>query len=157
KEVVHMATVTITTRTTKRSGKRFVVRYRRGGRAYPVVHGGSFKTMKEAKVRRDLVAGELAAGRDPMRTLAALGTTPIARMYGRGSDVWLTSRVDLEKPSRETYRAAKKALPGWLLDKLPAEITFHDLQRAFAETNLAASTLHTYKVPMAQVFDFADV
>ena len=36
-----MASASITVRTTK-TGRRFVVRYRLGGRAYPVEHGGSF-------------------------------------------------------------------------------------------------------------------
>jgi len=43
-----------------------------GGRAYPIVHAGSFRTLKEAKTRRDLVAGELAAGRNPAEALQAL-------------------------------------------------------------------------------------
>ena len=59
-----MPSLTITTRRTK-SGPRFVVRYRLGGRAYPIEHGGSFPTMREAKIRRDLIGGELAAGRNP--------------------------------------------------------------------------------------------
>ena len=57
-----MPSLTITTRQAK-DGPRYVVRYRLGGRSYPVRHAGSFRTLKEAKVRRDLVAGELAAGR----------------------------------------------------------------------------------------------
>lgn len=48
-----MATLVITTRRTK-SGPRYVVRYRLGGRA------GSFRTLREARARRDLVAGEIA-------------------------------------------------------------------------------------------------
>ena len=62
-----MPSLTITTRKT-RSGPRYVVRYRLGGRAYPLEHGGTFKTLREAKARRDLIGGELAAGRNP-RTL----------------------------------------------------------------------------------------
>jgi hypothetical protein len=58
-----MASLTITTRQTA-SGPRYVVRYRLGGRAYPIVHGGSFRTLKEAKARRDFIGGELAAGRN---------------------------------------------------------------------------------------------
>ena len=61
----------ITTRRTK-SGPRYVVRYRLGGRAYPLVHAGSFKTLREAKTRRDLIAGELAAGRNPADALRAM-------------------------------------------------------------------------------------
>ena len=41
-----MASLTITTRKTK-SGSRYVVRYRLGGRAYSIVHGGSFKTLRK--------------------------------------------------------------------------------------------------------------
>lgn len=59
-----MASASITVRKTK-SGKRYAVRYRLGGRAYPIVHGGSLGTMKEARARRDLIAGELAAGGTP--------------------------------------------------------------------------------------------
>jgi hypothetical protein len=51
-----MASASITVRATK-TGRRFVVRYRLGGRAYPIEHGGSFRTMKEARARRDLIAG----------------------------------------------------------------------------------------------------
>ena len=70
-----MASLVITTRQTT-SGPRYVVRFRLGGRAYPVQHGGSFKTMKEAKVRRDLIAGELAAGRNPAVLLQAMTVQP---------------------------------------------------------------------------------
>ena len=59
-----MATAYITTRK-RATGTRFVVRYRLGGRLYPLQHGGAFKTMREAKVRRDLIGGEIAAGRNP--------------------------------------------------------------------------------------------
>ena len=38
-----MATLTITTRRAK-SGRRYAVRYRLGGRRWPIVHGGTFKT-----------------------------------------------------------------------------------------------------------------
>ena len=54
----------IVTRQAK-DGPRYHVRYRRGGRAYPLVGAGSFRTHKEARARRDLVAGELAAGATP--------------------------------------------------------------------------------------------
>ena len=47
--------------------RRFVVRFSLGGRAWPIEHGGSFKTDREARIRRDLIAGELAAGRNPRR------------------------------------------------------------------------------------------
>lgn len=60
-----MASSFIVPRETKSGARRFVVRYRLGGRAWPVQHGGSFSTMRKARARRDLIAGELAAGRNP--------------------------------------------------------------------------------------------
>jgi len=60
-----MASSFIVTRETKSGARRFVVRYRLSGRAWPVQHGGSLSTMREAHARRDLIAGELAAGRNP--------------------------------------------------------------------------------------------
>jgi hypothetical protein len=60
-----MASSFVVTRETKSGARRFVVRYRLGGRAWPVQHGDSFSTMREARARRDLIAGELAAGRNP--------------------------------------------------------------------------------------------
>jgi hypothetical protein len=56
-----MASASITTRKTKGGGRRYVVRFRLGGRAYPIEHGGLFPTMRVARIRRDLIAGELAA------------------------------------------------------------------------------------------------
>jgi hypothetical protein len=70
-----MASALITTRQTN-SGPRYVVRFRLGGRSYPVVHGGSFKTMREAKARRDLIGGELAAGRNPADILRVMSAAP---------------------------------------------------------------------------------
>jgi hypothetical protein len=69
-----MSSLVITARRTS-SGPRYVVRYRLGGRAYPIVHAGSFRTLKEAKVR-DLIAGELAAGRNPAEAVRAFVQAP---------------------------------------------------------------------------------
>ena len=44
KEVL-MPTLTITTRKTK-DGPRYHVRYRLGGRAWPIQHAGSFRTLR---------------------------------------------------------------------------------------------------------------
>ena len=75
---------TITTRKTS-SGPRYVVRYRLGGRAYPVVHAGSFRTLRDAKIRRDLVAGEIAAGRNPRTCCARWPKHPRCRRSCRRS------------------------------------------------------------------------
>jgi integrase len=90
-----MASAFITARTTKAGNKRFVVRFRLGGRAYPIEHGGAFGTMKEARVRRDLIAGELAAGRNPGDVLRALSEEPRAKTLAKWAAEWKASRLDL--------------------------------------------------------------
>ena len=76
-----MASASIRRRKTRSGETRFQVRYRLGGRAYPLVHGGSFPTMKEARARRDLIGGELAAGRNPAESLRALTEAPQRRTF----------------------------------------------------------------------------
>jgi hypothetical protein len=89
-----MASVSIRRRETK-GGTHFQVRYRLGGRAYPVEHGGSFPTMKEARTRQGLIAGELAAGRNPADLLRAMVEQPRARTFRQWADRYKASRVDL--------------------------------------------------------------
>ena len=81
-----MASASITTRKTNSGGRRYVVRFRRGGSFFPIEHGGSFLTLREARLRRDLIAGELAAGRDPGRSAAMTEKPNVAdvRVRGRG-------------------------------------------------------------------------
>ena len=76
-----MASASIRCRQTK-SGPRFQVRCRLGGRAYPVQHGGSFPTLKEARTRRDFIAGELAAGETLPRRCGRSGSV---RRCGRSA------------------------------------------------------------------------
>ncbi len=53
-----------------KSGVRFRVEFRVGGRESASRYAGSFRTMREAKIRRDWIAGELAAPARPRRSLA---------------------------------------------------------------------------------------
>ena len=48
-----------------RGKKRHIVRYRLGGREAAILHGGSFLTEREARMRQIWIAGELAAGLVP--------------------------------------------------------------------------------------------
>ena len=101
-----MATIMITTRR-RASGARYVVRYRLGGRTYPVVHAGSFKTLREAKARRDLVAGEIAARRDPAEMLRAVLASPPPKLtVSDWSDKYLASRIDVDANTTKNYRTA---------------------------------------------------
>ena len=118
-----MPSLTITTRQAK-DGPRYVVRYRLGGRACPIVHAGSFRTQKEAKARRDFVAGELAGRRNPAEALRALSAAPATVL---SVDTWaarfLASRIDLAENTRKMYRSHLRKIGATFRDRDPFAIT----------------------------------
>jgi hypothetical protein len=101
-----MPSAFIVTRKTSR-GRRFVVRYRLGGRTWPVVHGGSFRTKKEADARRDLIAGALAVGKNPHDVLRIEPKAPI-RTLTAWSEKFIASRIDIDANTTKNYRTALK-------------------------------------------------
>ena len=125
-----MASALITTRRTK-SGSRYVVRYRLGGRAYPLVHGGSFRTLKEARARRDVVAGELAAGRNPADALHAALEPVQRRTFAQWAEAYRASRVDVAGETAKNIGSHLKAMETFD-DRDPASITLADVQEWLA-------------------------
>src|SRR5690349_17644389 len=122
-----MASVSIRRRETA-SGPRFQVRYRLGGRAYPVQHGGSFNTMKEARVRRDLIGGELAAGRNPAEALRARSESPARRTFREWADAYKASRIDVAEKTKKTIDSYLKVILETFGDRDPSAIMFADVQ-----------------------------
>ena len=61
-----MASAWVSRYTTKDGTPRWRVSYRPGGRETSARHAGSFATQREARLRRDWVAGELAVMRIPI-------------------------------------------------------------------------------------------
>jgi hypothetical protein len=102
-----MPSASITVRKTKGGRRRYAVRFRVGGRAYPVEHGGSFPTMREARIRRDLIAGQLAAGRNPQEVLRRLARQPKARTLEQVFEDLIASRVDVAPATLENYKTAR--------------------------------------------------
>jgi integrase len=154
-----MPSLTITTRQTT-SGPRYVVRYRLGGRAYPIVHGGSFKTMKEARARRDLVAGELAAGRNPADALRAMREQPRReRTVAEWGTAMIASRLDIsEGRIRFLELALRTRIVPIFGSRTPNEITASDVQEWVADLdrNLAPRSVLNYWQVLAQVLDYAE-
>lgn len=151
-----MSSVTIRTRQTK-SGKRYDVRFRLGGRGYPILHAGTFATTREAKIRRDLVAGEIAAGRDPSVLLEELRHPPQALTMMGAYEAFLESRVDVVEKTLRGYRNACARL-GELAGKDPHRTTPADWQGWIADNEeLSAGTLAVYLSAHRQVLDFVDV
>jgi integrase len=140
----------------RRRETSFQVRYRRGGRAWPLVHAGSFKTLKEARLRRDLVAGELAAGRDPAAALRVSVTEAPRRSLCEWAEAYRASRVDL---SANALRAIGSHLPRILAtfgNVDPVTITPTAVQEwVAANGDLNPSSLRRYVSTFQLLLDYA--
>jgi integrase len=146
-----MASVSI-----RRRERSFQVRYRLGGRAYPVVHGGSFKTLKEARLRRDLIAGELAAGRDPVDVLTVRAVT--RRSFRDWAAAFETSRRDVSAGTARNYGTHLLRLNPVFGDRDPKSISAADVSAWISENaDLAPASLSRYLVTLRQILDFAEV
>lgn len=152
-----MPSLTITTRRT-RSGPRYVVRYRLGGRAYPLEHGGSFKTVREAKARRDLIGGQLAAGRNPRDLLQAMVAAPTPTYtFAQLTERYRATRIDYAHETTKNMGSHLKALNAVFGERDPAAITVMDVQEWIAASTLKPSSLRRYLATLRAVLDFAAV
>ena len=112
-----MASTWITRRATSDGATRYRVEFRIGGRETKTRYAGSFRTMREAKGRRDYVAGELAALRVPDLHLA----TAVSETLKRAAERWKASRVDVAAGTLTTYTVALgRLLPR--LGETPVEV-----------------------------------
>jgi integrase len=154
-----MASVSITTRT--RSGKRrFVVRYRLGGRAYPNTHGGSFKTLTEARQRRDVIAGELAAGRNPavlLASAAAEATQKPRDTFRLAAEAYTASRVDVSAKTAQNLQVQTRLLNATFGEKRVGRITTEDVQAWIAACGLKPASVRGYMSTLRAVLDYAKV
>jgi integrase len=134
------------------------VRYRLGGRAYPIQHGGAFPTMREARARRDLIAGELANGRNPAELLRAMVEKPRLVTLSAWFERFIESRVDVGAKTTELYGNARDRILPHLGDRDPHTITTADVADVVAANgDLGPASLRKYRSTWAQVFDFADI
>lgn len=150
-----MATIVIQTRKTSADERRYDVRYRLGGRAYPVIRAGTFRTEREAKARRDLVAGEIAHGRNPGDLLARLAHVQTAFV---SFEVWgerfLASRIDLAENTRKMYRSHLRTIGETFGARDPHSITAAEVASWVAERSeerkpgTVAQYLDVFKVMM---------
>jgi integrase len=145
----------ITKRETK-TGARFVVRYRRGGRGFSVEHAGSFKTLRDARLRRDFVAGELAAGRDPREALARQETP--RRTLREWAEVYRASRIDFAAETRKNMESHFRRLLPSLGERYPDELVPADVREWVARNaDLKPSSLARYIATLRQLLDFIGV
>ena len=153
-----MASAHIVTRSTS-GGRRFAVRYRLGGRAWPIQHGGTFQTMKEARARRDVIAGELAAGRNPADALAAMVHRPTVRTFAEWAEAYRASRPDIADETRKNTASHLKRLLPTFGERDPATIRPSEIQEWIGAqmVGLKPSSLSRYVATLRQVLDFAAI
>jgi integrase len=150
-----VASASITVRKTN-SGSRYVVRFRLGGRAYPVRHAGSFRTLREARARRDLIVGELAAGRNPADVLRP-AEPPAHRVFADWAQAYLCSRVDLAEETVKNISSHLKAILPTFCQRDPTGITPADVQEWIGTLTLKPSSVRRYLATLRAVLDFAGV
>jgi integrase len=154
----NMASVSIRRRETK-SGPHFQVRFRLGGRTYPVQHGGSFPTLNEARTRRDLIAGELAAGRNPAFVLDALLNPPEPARVETLREIaprYEASRIDREGESRRSLGSIVKRIIAWGGDRDPNSLTWGHCQEFVGTlSGLKPGTVRNYFDQFRLLLDFA--
>jgi integrase len=147
-----MSSTWITTRTTAGGGRRYRVEFRLGGREAPVKYGGSFKTKREATVRQQWLAGELAAKRVPDLRFAAAETATLRTLAAR----WQASRVDVSEGTTQTYRVALGRLLPRLgdapVDRIDAQ-TVADLVAELRAAGLRKQTIRKTVSVLAMVLD----
>jgi integrase len=147
----------------RRTGKgvRYMVTYRLGsGDANTVYSAGTFRLEREARTRRDLVGGWLAAGLNPKVELAKLtAPAPVVRTYREWAAAYETSRIDIADSTRENHETHIKRLNKIFGDRDPHEFTVADQIEAVPvlAKGLAASSVSRYWTTHEKILDFAGV
>lgn len=146
-------------RRSNQKGRSYQVLFRRGGRAYPIETAGTFRTEREAKLRRDLVAGWLAQGLDPKLELAKTQIPIVRRTYADVALEWKVSRIDAAPFTAANLETHRKRFTQIFGDRIPDEITVADNIAAIAQlaAELKASSLRRYWGSHRQILDFAGV
>ena len=153
-----MASTWITIRYAADGSKRYRVMWRFGPRSTHPRYGGSFKTRREAKLRRDWIAGELAANRIPK--IGRLSETPSAPTLATAAKRWQDSRVDVAEATRVQHRTALNRILPILgsrhVDELvPADVA--DLVTQLARQGKARESIRKSVTALAMVLDHAGV
>jgi integrase len=154
-----MASAWIITRKTNGGARRYQVRYRVGGGSTPNRYAGSFTSKRLARIRRDWVAGELAAQRVPdLRAL--LTTAAIAPTVREAGERWLKSRIDVSDATRVRFRVDLDRVLDVIGTRRVDDLTPPDVAdfiAALVAGGYAASTIKKTREVLAMVLDHAGI
>ena len=144
-------------RRTGKDGPRYLVYYRITA-AHKERYAGSFRTKKDAQTRRDLVAGELAALRDPGLLLAEFRRPPVRQAgLGEAWDVWAASKRRVGESAKALYGNSRaRWLPILGPDTDPETVTVAGISAGLDEMldELAPNTVRLYLAHLAMCLDF---
>jgi hypothetical protein len=133
-----------------------------GGRESAPRYGGAFSTKREALIRKQWVAGELAAARIPdLRLLAA--EAPKAPTLADAAEAWRTSRVDVAAQTGKIHRSdvarifrVAPKLRTKRIDQLEvADVAV--IVAALTEARYKRETISKSRDALAMTLDFYDV
>jgi hypothetical protein len=115
--------------------------------------------MKEARLRRDLIGGEPAAGRNPTDLLLAMVERPRVRIFADLYDEFTASRVDVAETTKINYGTHRIRLVDLLGDRDPQTIGWQDVQAAVSSLaeDLSPLSVRNYLGTLRLVLDFADL
>ena len=139
---------------------RYHVRGRLGGRGWPLVHFGSFKTMREAELRLRMVEDELASGKDPRASLGE--TADKSATLASFAQKWFASRHDYSPATAKRVNVDVKRIVDSPMGRKPiSTVTRDDVEKNLRDNligaGLAAGTIRNFMVTLRQVFDYAEV
>jgi integrase len=138
-------------------GTSYRVKFRVGGRESVPQAAGTFSTMREARIRRDWVAGELAAMRVPQVELVAPVPAGTLKVVG---DRWRASRVDVAEATAITHRTNLGRILRVLGDRPVDAITAQDVAQFVADLHAGGAARESIRktlATLAMIFDFAAV
>lgn len=144
----------IVPRRTPSGEKRYVVRYRLGGRESSQGYGGSFRTKAEAKVRRRWVEGELAALRVPDLHLTKPEPSPTV---GEVAEKWRVSRIDVTKSTATTHKVNLGRILPTFRDRPIDTITAEEVAAFVGDLSLKRESVRKTLATFGMVFDFHGV
>jgi integrase len=132
--------------------------FRLGGRESAPRYAGAFRTMREARIRRDWIAGELAAMRVP--NLRLLEPPAAAPTLAAIAEAWRTSRVDVAEGTAATHRVNLGRILPRLGERAVDELAPADVAGVVAELvgeGLARESIRKTLATLAMVLDFYGV
>jgi integrase len=142
---------------TREKKKRYRVRYRLGGREARARYAGQFATKREAAIRQQWVAGELAARRVP--DLSELREPVREPTLAEAAKRWRASRIDVVEGTQNVHRSAfnriEKVAPDLMkrrLDELDVD-GLNELVAALVAAGYKRGTIKKTTGTVAQLLD----